>query len=65
MKGERFEHVLSYVTALKQVDTVHPGIFRNADRLWNMDETKVDAEFGKRVKVLGPLNTHHGVSVVH
>ena len=33
LKGESFEHVLSYVTALKQVDTVHPGIFRNADRL--------------------------------
>ena len=58
LKGENFELVLSYVTALKQVDTVHPGIFRNADRLWNMHETKVDAEFGKIVKVLGPPNTH-------
>ena len=37
---------------------MHPYILGDGSRWWNTDDTKVDAEFGKRVKVLGPSNTH-------
>ncbi len=29
-------------------------------RVWNMDETSISCEFGKRTKVVGSSQTHHG-----
>ncbi|CDF32200.1 unnamed protein product [Chondrus crispus] len=60
VKGENFEHVQSYARALRQVDNENPGIFEDGDRFFNLDETAVNGEFGKRVKVFGSADTHHG-----
>lgn len=62
LNAERFDHVQTFETALKKVGEINPGIFDNPERLWNMDETKVSAEFGQRQKVFGSSDTHHGGS---
>ena len=42
------------------VEEKHPGIFNDALRLWNMDETTVSAEYGKKKKVFSPADSNHG-----
>lgn len=38
---------------------MHPGIFDNFDRLWNLDETQISAENGRSRKVFTNSNSSH------
>ena len=60
MKAETFGHVSTFSDALKKVEYANPDIFRNPARLWNVDETAVDCQYGERNKVFGSSATHHG-----
>ena len=60
LKGESFWHVQRYFDVLKQIESKYPGILEDGDRIWNVDETAVDSTFGKKRKVFGPSNSHHG-----
>ncbi len=60
LREEIYNHVNTYADALKLIEQQNPGIFDDGDRFWNLDETCVDPEFGKRIKVFGSSNTHHG-----
>ena len=48
VKGENYEHVDTFFRILEGVEHDIQGILRNGDRLWNMDETAVDTEYGKK-----------------
>lgn len=58
--AERHDHVLTFKNALAQISEKHPGIFADPDRLWNLDETDVTAEFGRKIKVFSSSRSHHG-----
>eukprot|EP00171_Calliarthron_tuberculosum_P002548 IDg2548t1 len=60
LRGENFSHVQTYATALRQVVVHNPGIYDDENRVYNLDETHVDGEFGHRVKVFGSSRTHQG-----
>lgn len=60
LKGEKYEHLKTYATALRQVDSDFPEILRDPGRIWNMDETSVTAEFGMKTKSFVSSKTHHG-----
>lgn len=60
LKAENHEHVMTFAEQLRAVEQRHPGIFTDPDRLWNMDETHVDGEFGKRRKGFTDARSHHG-----
>ena len=46
LRGENYYHVETYANALQQAEAINPGGFTDRDRLWNMDETAVDAKSG-------------------
>lgn len=60
LKGENYEDVKTYADALERIAAANDGIFDSGDRFWNLDETKVDGEFGHKTKVFGSSGTHHG-----
>lgn len=60
LAAENYDHVASFSEALSNVEKDFSGIFKDPDRLWNIDETAVSCEFGRKVKVFGPSATHHG-----
>ena len=57
---ESSEHVNTFDKRLADVEKRHPGIFHDPRRLWNMDETHVDGEFGRRIKTFTDASSHHG-----
>ncbi len=54
IRGGSFGHVEGFF------EKSNPGILSNVDRVWNMDETSISCEFGKRTKAFGSSQTHHG-----
>lgn len=58
--AENFVHVQSFEQRLREVGKRHPGIFDDPNRLWNMDETQVDGEFGHRRKSFSSASSNHG-----
>lgn len=60
IKGENYEHVKTLARELQKVGQDHPGIFDDPDRVWNMDETKVDAQFGIRERTFVGKNSRRG-----
>ena len=59
-KGEKFGHCKTYEAALRMLEEKHPGIFNGPLRLWNMDETAVNADYRKKNKVFSPAESNHG-----
>ncbi len=59
-RGESFDHVEGFFKMLKDVEKSNSGILSDSDRVWNMDETSIACEFGKRTKGFGSSQTHHG-----
>ncbi len=59
-RGESFDHVEGFFKILEDVKKRNPGILFDGERVWNMDETSISSEFGKRIKVFGSSQTHHG-----
>ena len=51
LAAEIFEHVSSFSDALKTVAHANPGIFQDPRRLWILDETSVNCQYGVRTKV--------------
>lgn len=49
-----------FFALVSDINEKHPGILRNPNRLWNLDETAVDATFGKKKNVFASSNSHHG-----
>ncbi len=45
---------------LKHVEKSNPGNLSDGDRVWNMDETSISCEFGKRTEGFVSSQTHHG-----
>ena len=41
------------------VEKQNPGVFSDASKLWNLDETSIRSEFGTTRKVFGAANTFH------
>ena len=60
LHAEIYDHVASFPKVLRDVGNDFPGIFQNPYRLWNLDETAVSCEYGKKRKVFGAADTHHG-----
>ena len=60
LRAERYDHVASLERALKEVEKRNPNIFSHAERLWNMDETAIEVEYGKKRKVFSSSKSHHG-----
>ena len=60
LSGENYDHLSTYATVLKEVKSDYPAIFDHGDYIWNMDETHVNGEFGKRKSVYRPADSHHG-----
>ena len=60
LKAESREHFQTFLTALKNVDRPHPGLLSDPDRIWNFDETAVDATNGNSEKVFCSAASHHG-----
>lgn len=44
-------HMSTHLWQHKNVEEEYPGILQDPDRLWNMNETAGEAEYGRRVKV--------------
>ena len=60
LKAESRKHFQAFLTVLKNVDRLHPGLFGDPDRIWNVDETAVDATNGNSKKVFCSAASHHG-----
>ncbi len=60
LAGESFDHIEGFFKILKDVEKRNAGILSDGERVWNMDETSISCEFGKRTKVFGSSQTHHG-----
>lgn len=42
------------------MNEMHPGVLTDPNRIWNLDETAVDATFGKKENVFTSASSHHG-----
>ena len=42
------------------VDSSSPRIFEQSAKLWNIDDSSVDVEFGERDKAFGSSDGHNG-----
>ena len=49
---QNYYHFKRYFFILTELNRTHPGTMLNGDRIWNVDETSVDSNFGGRVKDL-------------
>lgn len=64
LKGECFEHVDPFLDIVSMIGEKHAGLLSDGDRIWNLDETAVDPELGKKLKVFSDASSHHGGSRV-
>lgn len=62
LKGEQYHHVEGYFRELHRINNRFPGILNDGDRVWNMDESAAETEFGKKTKSFASSRTHHGGS---
>ena len=54
LKGESYYHVDTVFQVLRRLEISNPGLLQDPDRVWNMDETSIDAEWqkGESIRVL-------------
>lgn len=60
LRAENRDHVGTFFIALKQIEILHPGLVKDPDRVWNVDETKVDATEAGFRKAFCASSGHHG-----
>lgn len=60
--AERYEHVVTFKNALQSIEAKHSGIFSDPDRVWNLDETAVSTELGRKTKAFCPSGSIQGRS---
>lgn len=60
LRAEDPEHLGSYKTVLEEINNLHPGMLKDPSRFWNIDETAVLSEKGRKRKVFGPSCSHQG-----
>lgn len=60
LHAEGSSHIETLKSAFQTISTANPGIFDDASRLWNVDETEISAENGQVVKVYSCASSHHG-----
>lgn len=58
LKGESCDHVKTLETGLRVLILRNPGFDGAHCSLWNIDETKVDAEHGAKVRVFASLTSN-------
>ena len=58
--AERRSHVSTLKTPFEMISAQHPGIFEDANRLWNLDKTEVSAENAMVKKVYSSTSSDHG-----
>ena len=60
LHAENYDHVASFAKVLRDVRNDFPGIFQNPYRLWNLDETAVSCEYGKKRCLVQQTHTTEG-----
>lgn len=63
LKAENVEHVLTFETALKEVEADYPGIFSDPRRVWNVDETDINSTKVAKEKRFSATASKEGASV--
>lgn len=58
--SERREQVQSFFDIINGIGQKFLGVLQNPHRIWNIDETAVDATYGKREKVFNTAGSHNG-----
>eukprot|EP00171_Calliarthron_tuberculosum_P002529 IDg2529t1 len=58
--AENYVHVNRFFKIMQDLEDKHAGLLSNPNRIVNIDETAVDATFGKREKAFTAANSHHG-----
>ena len=59
LKGESYSHVQTFFDELVKIKKRFPGVLEDGDRVWNMDESSVETEFGKKTKSYAEARSHH------
>lgn len=62
LRAESYEHIKTFFDAMISLEKKHPGITSDGDRVWNIDETKVDCTKGTCKKTFTSSSSHHGGS---
>ena len=60
LAAENYEHVYTFQKVLQDVEKSNLSIFDDGNRLWNVDETVVDAGYDEHVKKLSSSDSNHG-----
>lgn len=55
LKAENYYPYGHLFQMLHRVEVSNPGLLQDPDRVWNMDETSIDAEHGRREKYIDLL----------
>lgn len=63
MNSDLFENVAPLDNAMRSVNEKHAGIFKDPDRLWNLDEYAVRTYTGESLKVISGVDNHHGLTL--
>ena len=61
-RGESFDHVKTLDGVLQNIFENNPEIARDPNKIWNMDETGIDCEFGTKEKVASSSSSNHSGS---
>ena len=61
-RGESFDHVKTFEGVLQNIFENNPEIARDPNKIWNMDETGIDCEFGQKEKVASSSSSNHSGS---
>lgn len=60
LKAERYEHIKIFFDTMMNVEKLHPGITKNGDCVWNLDETAIDFSQGHIKKAFTCSSSRHG-----
>ena len=60
LHAESVSHVQPFFDIINNVGRKTPEMLNNPNRIWNVDETDVDATYGKREKVFTCSKSNHG-----
>ena len=60
LNAENYEHVEKLFEIIETVHEIFPYTKDLGNLVWNMDETAIDSEYGRRRKVFTDASSHHG-----
>lgn len=50
-KVESFRQVNLFFAITEDIGSLHKGLLQDGNRIWNLDQTNADPEYGKKIKV--------------